>query len=138
VEALLGLLDRRLNRAQVFASDAEAVSLIQASGGHVRHLMQMMREACITAIGRGHPRIQADDVTYAIKQLQFTFERLIPDPHYLELAKTYRTKRATNDEIGQQTLFNTSVLEYNGDQRWNYPHPTVIQIDAFQRALAGT
>jgi hypothetical protein len=27
------------------------------------------------------------------------------------------------------------VLEYNGKQRWNYPHPTVMQIDAFQRAV---
>jgi hypothetical protein len=97
--------------------------------------MQMMREACITAIGRGHKAIESDDAAYAIKQLQFSFEREIPDIHYAAIANTYRSKRAANDETGQQTLFNTSVLEYNGKQRWNYPHPTVMQIDAFQRAV---
>ncbi|MDW8200821.1 MAG: hypothetical protein RML75_06355 [Cyanobacteriota bacterium SKYGB_h_bin112] len=98
--------------------------------------MQMMREACLTAIGRGHSTLQTDDVDYAIKQLQFSFERQIPAAHYPAIAATYRTKRATNDDIGQQTLFNTAVLEYNGQQRWNYPHPTVLNINAFQQALA--
>jgi hypothetical protein len=38
------------------------------------------------------------------------------------------------DEVGQLTLFNTSVLEYNGTARWNYPHPVVAKINAFQQA----
>jgi hypothetical protein len=32
-------------------------------------------------------------------------------------------------------LFNTSVLEYNGDRRWNYVAPVVKQSDAFRKAL---
>jgi energy-coupling factor transporter ATP-binding protein EcfA2 len=135
VQALRGLLERRMDTQKVFASEAEVLALIQASGGHVRHLMQMMREACATAIGRGHKAIEADDVVYAINQLQADFERLIPDAHYPAIAQSYRSKRATNDEVGQQTLFNTSVLEYNGKQRWNYPHSVVMQIDAFKRAV---
>lgn len=135
LQALVGLLAQRLDTKKVFESEAELLELIRASGGHVRHLMQMMREACITAIGRGHKAIKAEDTAYAIKQLQFSFEREIPDAHYSAIAHTYRSKRAANDEIGQQTLFNTSVLEYNGKQRWNYPHPTVMQIDAFKRAV---
>jgi len=135
LKSLVGLLERRMHIKKIFASERECMDLIQASGGHVRHLMQMMREACITAIGRGHKMIESDDAVYAIKQLQFSFEREIPDIHYAAIANTYRTKRAANDETGQQTLFNTSVLEYNGNQRWNYPHPTVMKIDAFQRAV---
>jgi len=135
LQALVQLLQRRMQTEKVFATNTELMDIIRASGGHVRHLMQMMREACVTAIGRGHKTIESDDANYAIKQLQFSFEREIPDIHYAAIANTYRTKRAASDETGQQTLFNTSVLEYNGKQRWNYPHPTVIQIDAFQRAV---
>jgi energy-coupling factor transporter ATP-binding protein EcfA2 len=135
IQALIDLLERRMDTKKVFASEQILRELIRASGGHIRHLMQMVREACLTAIGRGHSMIEVDDAVYAIKQRQFSFEREIPDTHYAAIANTYRTKRANNDEIGQLTLFNTSVLEYNGKQRWNYPHPTVMQIDAFQRAL---
>jgi energy-coupling factor transporter ATP-binding protein EcfA2 len=135
LQALVQLLQRRMQTDKIFASETVLLDVVRASGGHVRHLMQMMREACITAIGRGHKAIESDDAAYAIKQLQFSFEREIPDIHYAAIANTYRSKRAANDETGQQTLFNTSVLEYNGKQRWNYPHPTVMQIDAFQRAV---
>jgi hypothetical protein len=32
-------------------------------------------------------------------------------------------------------LYNTSVLEYNGDSRWNYPNPVVMNSESFQTAL---
>jgi energy-coupling factor transporter ATP-binding protein EcfA2 len=135
IKALVSLLERRMETREIFATENECEALIRASGGHIRHLMQMVREACLTAIGRSHDKIEADDAVYAIDQRQFSFEREIPDTHYTAIANTYRTKRANNDEIGQLTLVNTSVLEYNGTRRWNYPHPTVMKIDAFQRAF---
>jgi hypothetical protein len=45
------------------------------------------------------------------------------------------TKDVSKDEIGQLMLFNTSVLEYNGDKRWNYPNPVGKQNEFFQKAL---
>jgi hypothetical protein len=71
-----------------------------------------------------------------MNQLQFDFERQVPDTHYPAIARAQSTKKISNDEIGQLTLFNTSVLEYNGTHRWNYPHPAVVKTDAFQRARA--
>ena len=59
----------------------------------------------------------------------------LEDDYYPAIAETYLSKRAPKNEVGQAILFNTSVLEYNGKQRWNYPHPTVMKIDAFQQAL---
>lgn len=135
ISALIALLERRMDGKRVFATEEVRLAIVQASGGHVRHLMQMMREACMTAIGRRHSKIEIEDATYAIKQLQFDFERVIPDTHYSAIAKTFLDKRAANDEVGQLTLFNTSVLEYNGQRRWNYPHSIVMEIDAFQQAL---
>jgi hypothetical protein len=32
-------------------------------------------------------------------------------------------------------LFNTSALEYNGNDRWNYINPVVESIQAFKKVL---
>jgi hypothetical protein len=135
LDALESLLERRMDTQKIFADLEIMFDLIRASGGHVRHLMQMVREACLTAIGRAHSVVETEDAVYAINQLQFSFEREMPDTYYPAIAETYRSKRAPKDNLGQAILFNTSVLEYNGKQRWNYPHPTVMKIDAFQQAL---
>lgn len=135
LNALVELVELRMDINQVFASKLVLLDIIRASGGHVRHLMQMLREASITASSRNHQTIELADATYAINQLQFSFERRIPHDHYDAIAKTYYEKRIDNNQIGQETLLNTSVLEYNGDQRWNYPHPMVIATNAFQQSL---
>jgi hypothetical protein len=134
LHVVASIVAQRVDLQKVFKTEADLLNLVRASGGHIRHLMQMMREACLTAIGRRHSQIEADDILYAINQLQFDFERQVPDTHYPAIARTQSTKKTSNDEIGQLTLFNTSVLEYNGTHRWNYPHPAVIKTDAFQRA----
>jgi energy-coupling factor transporter ATP-binding protein EcfA2 len=136
LKVVANIVDRRVDISKVFKTEADLLNLVRASGGHVRHLMQMMREACLTAIGRGHTQVEADDILYAINQLQFDFERQVPDTHYPAIARAQNTKKISNDEIGQLTLFNTSVLEHNGTHRWNYPHPAVVKTDAFQRARA--
>jgi hypothetical protein len=92
--------------------------LVKASGGHIRQLMQMTAVACRTAASQGHQQIQPDDVTYAIKQEQFNFERVIPVHHYPLLVQVCQLKRINQNEDGQKMLFNTSVLEYNGDRRF--------------------
>ena len=132
---LAKIVAKRIDVETLFESQEQLLALTQASGGHVRQLMQMVRSACQTASTRKHAKIQADDVLYAVKQQQFSFERLIPEDHYPLLAKVCVTKNITKDEIGQLMLFNTSVLEYNGLDRWNYPNPVVKQSAFFQTAL---
>ena len=119
----------------MFESRQVLLDMAKASGGHVRQLMQMMRTACQTASTKRHSKILAEDVTYAINQQQFSFERFIPEEHYPFLAQVCLTKNVSKDEKGQLMLFNTSVLEYNGDKRWNYPNPVVKQNEFFQQAL---
>ncbi|MEH1946730.1 MAG: hypothetical protein V7K77_07195 [Nostoc sp.] len=95
----------------------------------------MMRSACQTASTKKHAKIISEDIEYAVKQQQFSFERFIPEEHYAHLAQVCLTKNVSKDEIGQLMLFNTSVLEYNGDKRWNYPNPVVKRNEFFQQAL---
>jgi hypothetical protein len=78
-----------------------------------------MQRACLTAQGRNHDKIQIDDVDYAIKQLQFSFERSTPKTYFAELAKIAITKEIQDDNIGQQMLFSSAVLEYNGSDRFS-------------------
>jgi energy-coupling factor transporter ATP-binding protein EcfA2 len=135
LNSLVELLDKRIDVDRVFETREILLDIVRASGGHVRDLMKMVRQACLTAIGKKHAQVQADDALYAINQAQFSFEREIPDTHYPIIAETFLKKRAPSNPLGQDCLFYTYVLEYNGDRRWNYPHPTVIKIDAFQTAL---
>lgn len=136
LDTIASSIEKRVNVDAVFDSRAELLELAKASGGNVRQLMQMMRSACLTARTKNHPKILAEDVIYAIKEQQFSFERLIPNDHYPLLTQVYLNKDVSKDDIGQLMLFNTSVLEYNGDNRWNYPNPVVMQNEFFQKALA--
>lgn len=129
------IIERRIDTDLLFESYEQVLDLAKASGGHVRQLMQMVRNACQTASTRRHAKIQAEDVEYAVKQQQFNFERFVPDHHYPLLAQVCLTKNITKNEAGQLMLFNTSVLEYNGLDRWNYPNPLIRQSQLFQVAL---
>lgn len=135
LEAVASVIEKRVDIDAVFESRQELLDLAKASGGHVRQLMQMMRTACQTASTGKHPKITAEDIIYAVKERQFSFERFIPEEHYAFLAQVCITKNVSKDDIGQLMLFNTSVLEYNGEKRWNYPNPVVKQNEFFQKAL---
>ncbi|MHC5718180.1 MAG: ATP-binding protein, partial [Nostoc sp.] len=135
LEAVASVIEKRVDIDAVFESRQELLDLAKASGGHVRQLMQMMRTACQTASTGKHTKIIAEDIIYAVKERQFSFERFIPEEHYAFLAQVCITKNVSKDDIGQLMLFNTSVLEYNGEKRWNYPNPVVKQNEFFQKAL---
>lgn len=135
LEALASLIERRVNIDAVFESSQQLFDLIKASGGHVRQLMQITAKSFLTAAGRGHSKVTAEDVTYAINEEQFNFERITLNEYYLVLAKACLTKNIDKDEIGQLLLFNLSVLEYNGVNRWNYINPVFKRSSLFQEAL---
>jgi hypothetical protein len=135
LQGLAQIIEKRVDVNLLFESQDLVLELAKARGGHVRQLMQMMRNACQTASTRKHAKIQPEDVEYAVKQQQFNFERFVPDDHYPLLAKVCVSKNITKDETGQLMLFNTSALEYNGLDRWNYPNPAVRQSAFFQTAL---
>ncbi|MGK7883109.1 MAG: P-loop NTPase fold protein [Crocosphaera sp.] len=135
LESLANLIEQRVNIDAVFESRQQLLDLVKASGGHVRQLMQMTANACLTAAGRNHDKVMAEDVTYVVNQEQFNFERINLNEYYPVLARVCLTKNIDKDEIGQLLLFNLSVLEYNGNNRWNYINPVFKQSSLFQKAL---
>ena len=128
LEGVASLIEKRVDVSAVFDDRQQLLDLAKASGGHVRQLMQTTRSAFRTAITRKHSKVLAEDVTYALKQQQFDFERSTPTTEYYTiLAQVCLKKDIDKDEIGQTLLFNISVLEYNGSSRWNYVNPLVKQ-----------
>ena len=136
LNAVMSLVEKRVDIDAIFESRQGLLELAKYSGGHVRQMMQMVREAIQNARASRADKVSAEHITYAINQKQFDFERLIPDEHYPVLAKVYLNKNAPRDEIGQLMLSNISVLEYNGLHRWNYLNPVVIRSRLFNKALA--
>ncbi|MEA5470964.1 hypothetical protein [Spirulina sp. 06S082] len=136
LNAVEQLIEKRVDIDAVFESREQLRELAKISGGHVRQLMQMMRRSCLIANTRKHAKIMAEDVEYVAKQEQFNFERFTPDEHYPILAKVCRDKDLDKDEIYQKMLFNVSILEYQGETRWNYPNPLVKRIEKFKKAMA--
>jgi energy-coupling factor transporter ATP-binding protein EcfA2 len=135
LKTFASLIEQRIQTDDIFVQYDRLLDLVKASGGHVRQLMQMMRTAITSANSAGRTKIDVEDVSMAIKQVQFDFERIIPDEHYPVLVKVYLTKEISKNELGQMVMFNTSALEYNGNERWNYINPVVKSIEGFQKAL---
>lgn len=135
LEIFASLVEQRVDIDAVFESPQQLFDLVKASGGHVRQLLQMTANSCLTASGRRHTKITAEDVSYAIKQEQFNFERITLNENYSVLAQVCLTKNINKDEIGQLLLFNLSILEYNGANRWNYINPVLKSSSLFQEAL---
>jgi energy-coupling factor transporter ATP-binding protein EcfA2 len=135
LKTVASLIEQRVEIDAVFEEYDRLLDLIKASGGHIRQLMQMMRTAIISASSTGKNKINTEDITAAIKEEQFDFERIIPDEHYPVLVKVYLDKEISKNELGQMVMFNTSALEYNGNERWNYINPVIKSIEGFQKAL---
>jgi hypothetical protein len=136
VQSSVSLSQQRVDVSAIFADRPQLLDLAKARGAHVGQLMQVSRSACRTAITRKQIKILAENVTYALKQQQFDFEKSTPEPeYYTNLPEVGIEKEITKDQRGQNLLFNVSVLEYNGNSRWNYVNPLVKQSYGFQQAL---
>ena len=135
LDKMASLIEQRVNIEAVFESRDVLLKLAAASGGHVRQLMQLMRNACLSALADDRGQITLEDAIYAAEQEQYEFERLIPKEHYQILAQVCLTKDISEEALGPAMLYNTSVLEYAAPQRWNYVNPVVKKSNAFLKAL---
>ncbi|MEO0533767.1 MAG: ATP-binding protein [Cyanobacteria bacterium P01_A01_bin.123] len=140
VKLMATLIEQRVQVDALFETPDLVEELVKFSGGHMRQLMQLMRNACLTAGTRGHNKITAADIQETANQERFNFERNIPSDHYPILGQICRTKESPRELEAQQKmqsmLFNITVLEYvTGPKRWIYVNPLVRQIDALQAVL---
>lgn len=109
------------------------------SGGHVRELMYLIRDA----INRTDTLpIPIKAVRRSVSEARNTYRMAVDDNQWLPLAQVHRAKMALNDELHRRLLFNRCIFEYRcldaeSDVRcWYDVHPLIVQIAEFQAALA--
>lgn len=114
-------------RADIGLFSEEALHLmILKSGGAIRDLFQMIRDAAFEALVAGRTQISLEDAQTAYKKLKSEYERLIRAEVDVEkLISIYEEPRPlTTDDTVMSLLLRGLVLEYNGE-RWCGLHPAV-------------
>jgi len=100
--------------------------IISASGGLMRDLVRLVRDAALTALTNGEQTaITADVVHQAASEMGDDFRRLLRPEHYAALRSARGTKQIVPDETGRQLLENLSLLEYRTGRAWCDVHPVV-------------
>lgn len=131
--ALRLLLDRRIDSA-TFADPALKNTLIEASGGHPRELLRLLRLAC--ELTRDE-LIRADVVEKAIVKLAAEYRYWLQPEDYTLLADVDASGgvHVGNDERTRNLLWRLALLHYN-DGSWRRSHPVVRLLEGYQRARA--
>ncbi len=138
IQKLLDVLNRRININSLFNAGNLINDLSVSSGGNLTYMMILLRQACLSAIGRGRQIINEVDVNYAIKELQvyckfsdrsFSF--------YQDIAKSFHSKSLPDGDNGLLALKMGILLQYSDERRdWFFPQPAVMQMDKFKQALS--
>lgn len=123
---LRALIDRRTPAADIFEDEASIEVLIQASGGSIRDLFRLLRNAIDSAEDR---LIGAKDVQHALKLQRLSFEpavllsdreplqRLAADPVAFDHSK-----------VGVSLLQRELVIPYSNGGTWFALHPAVRRL----------
>lgn len=100
--------------------------LILKSGGTLRDLFQMIREAAIEAICNERETIYQEDAEIAYRNLKSEYTRLIRTDEDIKALKEiyYDPKPSRTDGIMESLLLRGLIIEYNGE-RWCGIHPAV-------------
>ncbi len=152
IEAMVEVVSKRMDVDAVFKTRAVVRTLVLESGGSIRDLMRLLDYAQQAAKVRGEHQIDAAAAKRAGLKIRLDYERLLipAASFYPYLARIHRDKNdgiSADDrrdpkkdsearEFFSQLLYNGSVLEYNGDRCWYDVHPVILEIEAFQKALA--
>jgi hypothetical protein len=133
-DSLRNVIEKRVDVAKLLGSSELAVNLIATSGGSVRQLIRLLREAVLSAQSSKRDIIEASAVEDAARAMTLDFERMLAPEDYDLLAEVSATKRIRKNEQYMRLLSNTAVLEYNGKDFWQDVNPLIGPIDAFQKA----
>lgn len=114
-------------RAEQSLFSDEALSfLIMKSGGAIRDLFQMIRDAAFEALMVDHEKIEFSDAQTSYSKLKSEYERLIRSEEDVKKLKLiyFDSRPLTTDDIVMSLLLRGLILEYNGE-RWCGVHPAI-------------
>lgn len=105
--------------------------VIEKTGGVLRNIFEILKDASLRNIvnNRNSNILTLDIVKNAYMSFKSDFERKIRKEHIDKLKEIYHDpqKRPLSDDVLMELLYNTAVIEYNGE-RWCNLHPAVEEI----------
>ncbi len=135
IAALLEVIQKRLSVEILPQPSRLAEEFVQRSGGSLRQLIRLLREAIQSAQARGLAALDSEALEDAARSIQQDYERMLEPSDYKLLAHTHGTKSIEKDDATMQLLSNLAILEYNGKELWHDVNPLIEPIDAFQSAI---
>ncbi len=122
IKAVRALLERRVEVDAIFEDGEAAVTaLLQHSGGHLRDLLAIAREACELFTGS---KVGLAEIDAAARSLSRIHNAKIRPGDWQRLHAIAETKDIVNDQVDAYLLLHLLVLEYNGETWWDV-HPFV-------------
>ena len=121
----------------IFEGEEVVKQLCIASGGHVRELLLLMKEAMNRA---NVLPIPTRAVRRAIAETRDTYRRTVEKNQWAVLAKVSQSRSIDNDEDHRDLLFRRCLMEYryfdetDTLQCWYDAHPLIKGIPEFQAA----
>jgi hypothetical protein len=134
-DALLQVIQKRLSVKVLPQPSALAEEFVRRSGGSIRQLIRLLREAVQSAQARGLAAVDSESLEDAARSIQQDYERMLEPSDYQLLAHTHATKSIEKDDATMQLLSNLAIPEYNGKELWHDINPLIEPIDAFQSAI---
>lgn len=116
-----------LSRAEEDLFDENALDImIEKTGGSLRDLFSVIRDASIRARRRGSKKIEKEDTRIALNTLQSSLTRRIETKNYEFLTSIVRgnTRNIEDRRMLLEMLTANVVMEYNSN-RWHDVHPLV-------------
>ncbi|MCV6638884.1 hypothetical protein [Candidatus Albibeggiatoa sp. nov. NOAA] len=129
-QALMEIIQRRVDVGQVFETEDLLKRLVHISGGAVRDLMRLMRLAT-----EGGEQIGQMDVQQAVNTVVREYDRLVRNKDIETLRFVQETKRVPADEEYARLLNHRLILEYQNGERWADLHPALLEISWIQDEL---
>jgi len=132
LQILSNILTRRCEVNKVFSYPDMTKKFAEFSGGSIREMFRLVREACQFAEGD-----KIDDKAFdnAIDNMKQDFERRLVTLPYSILRNIHNDKNLqsiTDLDILNKFLGATAILEYNGEQFWHDVHPIVQETQGFK------
>ncbi len=147
IDKITEVLQKRINRVkpemsivEMFEEQEGLQQLCLMSGGHVRNLLLLMKEAIkyTDTLPIGNKALQR-----SISEARNTYRNTVYANEWKALVKVYQSKQIENEELYRNLLFQRCILEYryinekDEIQCWYDIHPLIKGIKEFQDAYDG-
>jgi hypothetical protein len=103
--------------------DKDVLEYAIESTGKLVELVEVMKEASLSAFRKGQKRISKNDVAPALEKLRMTFDRTLTDAHKKKLLEINICKEAREEgpdsNLTRDLLFSLTAVEYEDEEgRW--------------------